>query len=117
MLWMIRVRRLFKAVGREALMLLYALRNPATPAPIKLATLLLGVYLVSPLDRQLALKAKDVRECRRVQAGTDPVGPLVACWADRGNFSQRLSLDGGRDGLHGDRPHRLVGQRPGGRRC
>ena len=50
MLWMIRVRRLFKAVGREALMLLYALRNPATPAPIKLATLLLGVYLVSPLD-------------------------------------------------------------------
>lgn len=50
MLWMIRLRRLFKAVGREALMLWFALRNPATPVSIKIATLLLGAYLVSPLD-------------------------------------------------------------------
>ena len=50
MLWMIRLRRLFKAVGREALMLWFALRNPATPVPIKIATVLLGIYLVSPLD-------------------------------------------------------------------
>ena len=50
MLWMIRLRRLFKAVGREALMLWYALRNPATPVAIKIATVLLGVYLISPLD-------------------------------------------------------------------
>ena len=50
MLWMIRMRRLFKAVGREALMLFYALRHPATPVPIKLATILLGAYLISPLD-------------------------------------------------------------------
>ena len=50
MLWMIRMRRLFKAVGREALILWYALRDPATPRPIKLATILLGAYLVSPID-------------------------------------------------------------------
>lgn len=50
MLWMIRIRRLFKVVGREALMLWYALRHPATPGSIKLATVLLGIYLVSPLD-------------------------------------------------------------------
>ena len=31
-------------------MLFYALRNPATPVPIKLATILLGVYLISPVD-------------------------------------------------------------------
>ncbi len=50
MLWMIRVRRLFKMVGREALMLLFALRNPATPAAIKLATVGLAAYLFSPID-------------------------------------------------------------------
>ncbi len=50
MLWLLRVRRLFRSVGREALILWYALRHPGTPAAIKVATVLLGVYLFSPLD-------------------------------------------------------------------
>lgn len=50
MLWMIRLRRLFKSVGREALILWYALGNPATPVPIKIGTVLLAAYLFSPLD-------------------------------------------------------------------
>lgn len=50
MRWMIRMRRVFSVVGREALMLCYALRNPGTPTPIRLATVLLAAYLVSPID-------------------------------------------------------------------
>ncbi|MET0507018.1 MAG: DUF1232 domain-containing protein [Burkholderiaceae bacterium] len=50
MLWLIRVRRLFRTVGREALILWYALRHPGTPAAIKLATVLMALYLFSPLD-------------------------------------------------------------------
>ena len=50
MLWLIRVRRLFQTVGREALILWYALRHPGTPAAIKLATVLMALYLFSPLD-------------------------------------------------------------------
>jgi uncharacterized membrane protein YkvA (DUF1232 family) len=50
MLWLLRVRRLFRSVGREALILWYALRHPGTPVAIKFATILLGIYLVSPLD-------------------------------------------------------------------
>jgi uncharacterized membrane protein YkvA (DUF1232 family) len=37
-------------VGREALILWYALRHPGTPAAIKVATVLLALYLFSPLD-------------------------------------------------------------------
>lgn len=50
MLWLLRVRRLFRSVGREALILWYALRHPGTPPAIKLATVLLALYLFSPLD-------------------------------------------------------------------
>ena len=50
MLWMLRLRRLFSATGREALILWYAFRNPATPKFIKTGSLLLLLYLLSPID-------------------------------------------------------------------
>ena len=50
MLWLLRLRRLFSATGREALILWYAFRNPATPRSIKAASLLLFLYLLSPVD-------------------------------------------------------------------
>ena len=50
MLWMLRIRRLFRATGREALILWYAFRNPATPRAIKAGSLLLLLYLLSPVD-------------------------------------------------------------------
>lgn len=50
MLWFLRLRRLFRATGREALILWYAFRNPATPRAVKLGSLVLALYLVSPID-------------------------------------------------------------------
>ena len=50
MLWLLKIRRLFNATGREAVMLWYALRNPATPPGIKLGIVALGLYLFSPID-------------------------------------------------------------------
>ena len=50
MLWFLRLRRLFRATGREALILWYAFRNPATPRTIKFGTLLLAAYLFFPMD-------------------------------------------------------------------
>ena len=50
MLWMLRLRRLFSATGREALILWYAFRNPETPKFIKTASLFLLLYLLSPID-------------------------------------------------------------------
>jgi len=50
MLWMLRLRRLFSATGREALILWYAFRNPSTPRSIKTASLFLFLYLLSPID-------------------------------------------------------------------
>lgn len=46
----LRLGRLFRAVGRDILVLWYACRNPATPLRLKLAALLLGLYVVSPID-------------------------------------------------------------------
>ncbi|OGB24775.1 MAG: hypothetical protein A3I66_24655 [Burkholderiales bacterium RIFCSPLOWO2_02_FULL_57_36] len=46
----LRLIRLFKLAGREAAVLWYACRNPATPLFIKIGALLLGVYMVSPID-------------------------------------------------------------------
>lgn len=45
-----RLGRLFRAVGRDLLVLWYACRNPATPLLLKLAAILIGVYLFSPID-------------------------------------------------------------------
>ena len=50
MLWLLRLRRLFSATGREALILWYAFRNPATPGSIRMASLFLFLYLLSPID-------------------------------------------------------------------
>jgi uncharacterized membrane protein YkvA (DUF1232 family) len=47
---LLRLRLLFRSVGREALMLLYAFRHPATPNVIKIGTLFLLLYLISPFD-------------------------------------------------------------------
>jgi uncharacterized membrane protein YkvA (DUF1232 family) len=46
----LRLGRLFRAVGRDLLVLWYACRNPATPGRLKLVTVLLGFYLFSPID-------------------------------------------------------------------
>lgn len=45
-----RLRRLFKATGREIAVLWYACRNPGTPLPVKLAAGLLAVYVINPID-------------------------------------------------------------------
>jgi uncharacterized membrane protein YkvA (DUF1232 family) len=50
MLWLLRLRRLFSATGREALILWYAFRHPMTPKSIKTASLFLFIYLLSPID-------------------------------------------------------------------
>lgn len=45
-----RLGRLFRAVGRDILVLWYACRNPVTPFHLKLLALLLGLYVISPID-------------------------------------------------------------------
>lgn len=50
MMWLLRIRRLLRATGREAMMLWYALLNPATPMAIRLGIVATGLYLFSPLD-------------------------------------------------------------------
>ncbi|MDO4638155.1 MAG: DUF1232 domain-containing protein [Lautropia sp.] len=50
MFWLLRIRRLFRATGREAVVLWYALRNPDTPWSIRLATVAMAIYLFSPVD-------------------------------------------------------------------
>ena len=46
----LRLGRLFRAVGREILVLWYACRNPVTPFHLKLVAILLGLYVFSPID-------------------------------------------------------------------
>jgi uncharacterized membrane protein YkvA (DUF1232 family) len=46
----LRLTRLLRAVGREIVVLWYACRNPSTPLLLKLAALLLAVYVLSPVD-------------------------------------------------------------------
>ena len=50
MLWFLKLRRVFSATGREALILWYAFRHPVTPRGVKLGSLLLFLYLLSPVD-------------------------------------------------------------------
>ena len=45
MMWLLRIRRLLRATGREAMMLWYALLNPATPMAIRLGIVATGLYL------------------------------------------------------------------------
>lgn len=46
----LRLGRLFRTMGREILVLWYACRNPETPAVFKIAALMLGFYVLSPID-------------------------------------------------------------------
>ena len=46
----LRLFTLFKLTGREAALLWYACRNPATPLMIKFGALLLALYVISPID-------------------------------------------------------------------
>lgn len=46
----LRLRRLIRAAGRDVIVLWYACRNPKTPALVKLISILLALYMVSPID-------------------------------------------------------------------
>jgi uncharacterized membrane protein YkvA (DUF1232 family) len=45
-----RLRRLARLAGSEITVLWYACRHPATPVGVKLAALLMAVYVFSPID-------------------------------------------------------------------
>lgn len=45
-----RLARLFRIVGRDIVVLWYVCRSPATPVGLKLAALLMAMYVVSPID-------------------------------------------------------------------
>lgn len=45
-----RLGRLFRAVGRDIVVLWYASRHPATPRLMKFGILLLVLYVLSPID-------------------------------------------------------------------
>lgn len=47
---LLRLRRLFKSAGRDVTRLFYACRHPHTPRAVKLAAILLLLYVVSPFD-------------------------------------------------------------------
>lgn len=46
----LRLGRLARVCGRNALTLFHACRQPETPVSVKLATVLLAVYVISPVD-------------------------------------------------------------------
>lgn len=45
-----RLLRLLRFVGRDAIVLFYACRNPATPLPAKLLAIVMALYVMSPVD-------------------------------------------------------------------
>lgn len=47
---LLRLRRLFRAVGRDIVVLWYACRHPATPRLMKFGAVLLALYILSPVD-------------------------------------------------------------------
>ena len=49
-MWIDRFWRFAKTVGRDGLALLFALRDPQTPRALKLATVALAFYVISPID-------------------------------------------------------------------
>ncbi len=49
-MWLLRLRTFLKTAGKEALILLWAFRHPATPGFVKLGTILLALYAISPID-------------------------------------------------------------------
>lgn len=49
-MWILKLKRLAKKAGREALILWFAVRDPRTPLPLKLAAGAALGYFVSPVD-------------------------------------------------------------------
>lgn len=49
-MWWLKMRRILKSFGRDALVLFAACREPATPGWIRAAAIALLVYVVSPVD-------------------------------------------------------------------
>ncbi len=49
-MWILKLRKLVKAAGRDALILFFAVRDPATPRALKLACVAALAYLISPVD-------------------------------------------------------------------
>ena len=49
-MWLTRLWIFVKAAGRDGLMLLFALRDPETPRPLKAGIVLLLLYTLSPID-------------------------------------------------------------------
>ena len=49
-MWVLKLKRLAKKAGREALILWFAVRDPRTPLPLKLAAGAALGYFVSPVD-------------------------------------------------------------------
>ena len=49
-MWGLRARRFLKSAGKEALMLAWACRHPATPIGVKLGSLFVLLYTLSPID-------------------------------------------------------------------
>lgn len=45
-----RLRRLLRTAGRDLVVLWYAFRNPHTPGSVKLLSILLALYVFSPID-------------------------------------------------------------------
>ena len=49
-MWFLKMRRLARKAGREALILFFAVRHPDTPLPLKIAAGAALAYLLSPID-------------------------------------------------------------------
>jgi uncharacterized membrane protein YkvA (DUF1232 family) len=49
-MWLLKIRRLAREIGREALVLVFAIRDPATPVALKAASVAMLAYLFSPID-------------------------------------------------------------------
>lgn len=45
-----RLSRLARVIGRDAIVLWYACRNPMTPMSVKLGIVLMALYVISPID-------------------------------------------------------------------
>ncbi|KIF80458.1 YkvA family protein [Noviherbaspirillum autotrophicum] len=45
-----RLRRLLRTAGRDLVVLWYAFRHPDTPGAVKLLSILLALYVFSPID-------------------------------------------------------------------
>lgn len=49
-MWLFKLRRVAKEIGREALILLFAVRDPATPLPLKAAAVAALAWVINPID-------------------------------------------------------------------